>query len=162
MIFHFGTFSIDVNVEQTRKYYTESPRTLTEGCDCIGCQNFMKACEDFDPRIREFFEALGVDIRKAPDMSVFHGDGKRNILFYMGWYHLCGTVLRGENAWVSDSPEIGHWEKTMAYPVTDGCCVSFSDSCALVDKAFPRPVIQMDVDIQVPWVIENIRHEYLK
>ena len=49
----------------------------------------------------------------------------------------------------------------MAYPVTDGCCVSFSDHCALVDPTFPRPVMQMDVDIQVPWVLETCKHDYL-
>lgn len=158
MIFHFGNFTIDVDVAQTRKYYRETSRTLTEGCDCLDCRNFVEAYEGFDPRIRDFFETLGVDICKAPDMSAMHGDGKTNTLYYLGFCHLCGTIAHGKSAWVSDTADSGHWDEGLAWAVTETCRVSFSDRCVLVDKAFPGPVIQMDVDIQVPWLFEEQHH----
>ena len=67
MLFRFGNFSIDVDVERTRKYYAESSRTLTEGCDCILCQNFRAAYESLDTEIKRFFDNLGVDILKAAE-----------------------------------------------------------------------------------------------
>lgn len=161
MVFQFGEYRIDVDVEKTRKFYRESSQTLTEGCGCIGCQNFVKAYESFDPQIKNFFETLGVDILKAPDMSAFHGNAKTNIMYYMGWCHLCGTVLHGESAWVPDTPQSGHWEETNTYAVTETCHVSFQEHCDLLEPEFPKPVIQMDVDIQVPWVLENVRHDWL-
>ena len=161
MIFAFGAFSVDVDVERTRKYYAESARTLTEGCDCIACQNFVKAYQNIDPRIRDFFDSLGVDPRKAPDMSAMHGDAKTNMMYYLGWCHLCGTVISGESAWVPDSDRSCHWEEERAFAVTETCRVSVNNQCALVDDSFPRPVLQLEVDIQVPWVLEDAQHAWM-
>lgn len=161
MIFDFARFCIDVDVEQTRKYYAESTRTLTEGCDCIGCRNFVKAYQNLDPEIRNFFDSLGVDIRKAPDMSAMHGDAKTNTMYYMGWCHLCGTIISGESAWVPDSDRSCQWDAERAFAVTETCRVSFNNRCALVEDSFPRPVLQLEVDIQVPWVLENVQHPWM-
>ena len=95
MVFDFGPFSIDVDVERTRKYYAESSRMLTEGCDCILCRNFLAAYDSLDIEIRQFFDNLGVDIRKAADMTTMHGDAEKNILYYQGFCHLCGKIEEG-------------------------------------------------------------------
>ena len=150
MVFQFGQFRIDVDVEKTRKFYRETSQTLTEGCDCINCQNFVRAYEGFDPQIKEFFETLGVDICKAPDMSVFYGTSKSNTLHYEGWCHLCGTILSGENR-----------DEVWTYAVTDTCRVSFREHCDLLKADFPRPVFQMDVQIEVPWLFEDIHHDLM-
>lgn len=161
MIFHFGNFTIDVDVEQTRNYYRETSRTLTEGCDCMECRNFVKAYEGFDPRIRDFFESLGVDICKAPDMTAYHGDVEKNTLHYEGFCHLCGTILGGESAWVPGSDGRITWDEARAFAVTETCHVSFQERCYLLEADFPKPVIQMDVEICVPWVLENVQHDWM-
>ncbi len=43
MIFTFDNYTIDVDVEKTRKIYQELP-LITHGCNCDGCQNLEKAC----------------------------------------------------------------------------------------------------------------------
>lgn len=147
MIFDFGAFTIDGDVEKTKKYYRETSRTLTEGCGCILCQNFLAAYETLDPQIRQFFDSMGVDVCKAADMTSMHGDEERNILYYEGFCHLCGEIVAGgmeENKTFSRTPE---------YPVAAGCTVRFSTQCNLVEKSFPAPVLQMDVKLKVPWVV---------
>lgn len=150
MIFDFGTFSIDVDVEKTRKYYAESNRTLTEGCDCILCRNFLAAYESLDASIRNFFDSLGVDIRKAGDMTTMHGDKERNILYYQGICHICGRIVDGG---VEKSYEKWHWEQTPEREVMPNLKVFFKTDCALVEQSFPRPVLQLEVDMEVPWVM---------
>jgi hypothetical protein len=141
LIFDFDTFSVDVDVEKTRKYYRESPRSLTEGCDCILCRNFLAAYHNLDAGISRFFDDLGVDLRKAPDMTSMHGDKERNILYYEGFCHLCGTILKGGTV------------QTPEYSVTPGCTVYFSTRTALVEKSFPAPALQIEVNIEIPWVM---------
>ena len=41
MIFEFGTFKVDVDVERTRRFYETVDDQL--GCECAGCRNFRKA-----------------------------------------------------------------------------------------------------------------------
>jgi len=147
VIFDFGSFSIDVDVEQTRKYYTESPRTLTEGCDCILCRNFLAAYDSLDHEIHRFFDSLGVDIRKAGDMTTMHGDRERNILYYQGLCHVCGRIVDGCSKECEYLPAFK---------------VFFTTKCALVERSFPSPVLQMEVDMEVPWVMGGNFTDVLK
>ena len=153
MLFQFENFAIDVDVEQTRKYYKETQRTLTEGCDCVLCKNFLAASKGLGPEIRDFFEHLGVDISKAPDMTTMHGDPERNILYYDGFYHLCGSVVDGAiRQEISQAPGSSFF-CTPRYSVTSDCEVYFTTRHALVEKGFPDPVLEMEVSVEVPWVL---------
>lgn len=155
MILQFGNFTVDVDVEKTKQFYEASAQTLTEGCDCIACQNFVKASESFPMEVRSFFARLGVDVCKAPDMSAMYGEKERQILHYWGFYHLCGSILTGENPWIADSHGGGHWDPEKAYEVAPGCRVGFSERCALVEEGFPAPVIQLEVEMEVAWLLEE-------
>ena len=153
MLFRFGNFSIDVDVERTRKYYAESSRTLTEGCDCILCQNFRAAYESLDTEIKRFFDNLGVDILKAADMTTMHADAERNILYYDGVCHLCGSMVDGSIEKHCDQPLRKAWHHTPQYVVNAACTVYFTTNYAMVEKSFPDPVLQMEVAIEIPWVL---------
>ena len=148
MVFKFGRFVVDIDVDKTKDFYEQSKQTLTEGCECIGCQNFVKASEKFSPEIHSFFSQLGVDICKAPDMSAMYGERERQILHYCGFYHLCGTIIDSVDTHGADDLEM--------HAVTPDCHIYFNDQwCALVEQGFPAPIIQMEVEIEVPWILEE-------
>lgn len=63
MIFQFGEYKIDVDVEKTRQFYDRA-KTVSEGCQCDGCLNFERAVDKLPQNIRDFFSALGVDMKK--------------------------------------------------------------------------------------------------
>ena len=147
MIFKFGRFVVDIDVDKTRDFYEQSNQTLTEGCECIGCQNFVKASENFSPEIHSFFSQLGVEICKAPDMSAMCGDRERQTLHYCGFYHLCGTMIDPGDARGADDLEV--------YAVTPDCHIYFLDWCGLVEQGFPTPIIQLAVEMDVPWLLEE-------
>lgn len=153
MIFDFGTFSIDVDVEQTREYYRESARTLTEGCDCILCQNFLAAYESLDVNIRQFFDSLGVDICKAGDMTTMHGDKERNILYYQGLCHICGKIVDGGIERSYEEPFSMKWQQTPECEIMPAFKVFFTTKRACVEKIFPKTALQLEVDMEVPWVM---------
>ena len=41
------------------------------------------------------------------------------------------------------------------YEISDDFRVSFQEECALVEKGFPRPVLQMEIEAAIPWVLEE-------
>lgn len=58
---------IDVDVEKTRQFYDRA-KTVSEGCQCDGCLNFERAVDKLPQNIRDFFSALGVDMKKSANV----------------------------------------------------------------------------------------------
>ncbi len=151
MRFEFNAIELDVDVERTRQYFADAP-LLTDDCGCAGCRNYVQAAEQLPREVLDFFAALGLDVRKTPDVFVdeVYENGK---LLYHGWYHLCGKFLRGkpesQNAVYKGYPD--QW-----FQVTEGFRVGFHEDCALLPKDFPQPALQMEIDLRlVPWVLEE-------
>lgn len=161
MIFAFGNYELDIDVEKTRQFYQNSPQELTDGCDCAGCRNFREAYKQSMPEVKTFFEQLGVDILKAPDLSAFNGDIEKKTLSYGGFCHLCGTILKSGMVKTTEAPNCVRAETESWYEVAEGLSVMFAEDCALLEKDFPTPVVQMEIRINVPWVLEGEEHYLL-
>ncbi len=144
MIFEFGKYIIDVDIEKTREFY----RSYTYGCTCGGCKNFKEFAEICSDELKNWFNMLGLEVGKPSEVFV-NNEEDDNKLFYGGWWHLCGKVIKtdrhtealenGYNAIVSEG-----------YAVTEDFEVSFHDECHCVPKDFPLPRIQMEISAKIP------------
>ena len=94
MIFQFGQYKVDVDVEKTRLFY-EKAVPVGEYCSCDGCQNFEKAVEVLPESVKAFFSELGVDLKRISECYVYHANKDGN-LCYGGVCHICGTLLSSE------------------------------------------------------------------
>ena len=56
MIFEFGTFKVDVDVERTRRFYETVEDQL--GCECAGAETFAKRIRCFPMLFKHFFGSL--------------------------------------------------------------------------------------------------------
>lgn len=160
MLFSFGDYELDIDVERTRQFYQTSAQMLTEGCDCAGCRNFRAAYPQLPDPVKTFLEMLGADIVMAPEMAVYNGDRNKGTLFYNGFLHLCGTIRKDGAVRTREAPNRVHIEKESWYTVAEGCSVMFTGDCALLEKDFPTPVIQMEICLDAPWVLEGETYEY--
>lgn len=159
MIFQFGKFRVDIDVERTREFYKKL-ENLSEGCNCTDCRNYEKAMEYVPDKVVHFFDAIGINIKKPAEVytNITNPD---NTVFYGGFYHLCGELLAGDSAWVGESSKeeqdltVSHWEQANTYPVTRDFYVSFQKECALVEEGFPAPVLQLEIAANIPWVLEE-------
>lgn len=158
MIFTFDKFTINVDIEKNREFY-RSAETLTEGCNCDGCRNYEKAVKLFPESVKEFFEKLGVDPEKPAEVYVNCSEENGKKLFYGGFYHLCGIVVDGDNAWISQEVDstttISQINEDYKYKIADGYFVVFSGGEALLGNGFPEPIITMDIEFHVPWVLDK-------
>ena len=163
MIFKFANFILDIDVERTRAFYerVDIP-TMSQQCDCINCQNFDEAILKASDKVLDFLRCFGIDPQKP--VETFNVPGcleKERTIWYNGWYHICGSIV--------DSPETVKksllpdgredieycWEHSYA-PDTDFpfkvLPVKMRD---LLHEEFPTPVIQLEIDTHLPYVLPN-------
>ena len=169
MIFEFGPYKVDIDIESTKQFYAAG--SVSERCSCDGCRNYEKAVNTLPSEVQNFFASLGVDISKACEVYVNCGNADGTLL-YGGFYHLCGSVLEGSSAWVAANPVVrsrlsawvmrrrsigrsvvSHWEESRAFQIADDFSVSFQPECALLEKNFPLPALQLEISARIPWVL---------
>ena len=152
MIFRFGNYTLDVDVERTRAFYARGDvKTTSQQCICAGCQNFDKAILEMPAAVTDFLESLGLDPRKpAEAFDVMGGLAEDGKVLYNGFYHLCGVRLQGEDAWVKIAKDMKHLDGDRMYAVDGDFKVSFEEEVCLLHEAFPTPVLQMEFDARLP------------
>lgn len=153
MIFNFGQYRIDVDVDKTKFFYEKATR-VSEGCSCVNCQNYEQAEEYLPELVQRFFDTLGIDYKKACECYVncSNNDGT---LFYGGFYHICGTMLSGNSAWIDVNENCSHLDESAMFKITDDFKVSFQDEVSLLEEEFPNPVIQIEFLANIPWVLKG-------
>ena len=113
MIFPFGNYTVEIDVEKTRRTYQRLP-LITQRCSCDGCRNFEKAVDGLPEAVRTFFDDLGIDLKRIVECYVNckNDDGT---LLYGGFCHVCGKLLEGKSAWVSVSETHSYYNTALAY-----------------------------------------------
>lgn len=151
MIYKSGVYQLDIEVERTRQFYKDEHY---ESCTCAGCRNFAIAHHLLPEAVQRLFEQFGMDPGKPAEMTAYNSnDGV--MTFYEGFYHLCGTILSGKNPWLQVGEKAYQLNEQYALNVAEDVSVFFTESCALVEKGFPTPVIQMEIQCNVPWVLDE-------
>lgn len=151
-----GEYILDINVEENKKFY-KNGRFISEDCECDGCINYELAVAQVSSEVRKMFKRLGVDIKKPAEVYV--NCSENNILLYGGFYHLCGTIIRGESPWkiVSETKAstVSHLNEDKMICFEKNFRIAFQEGCALLDENFPWPCIQMEIVVYLPWVLQK-------
>lgn len=153
MVVELGQYQLDIDVDKTREAY-KAMRNLTEGCSCQGCRNYEKAVEVLPKEVWDFFDMLGIDMKKVTEVYV-NTANLDGTLFYGGFYHLCGQMLAGKSAWVPSGASMAYYDWAGAYEITKEFSVSFQEDCHLLEDGFPFPVLQMEFTANIPFVLDE-------
>ena len=150
MIFKYANFTIDVDVERTRAFYQRADVPIVgEQCGCIDCRNYALAVLKAPDTVLDALRVLGIDPQKPAETFSVTGDMEEDgTIWYNGWYHLCGTIVEGTEAWEEAwedaySPDPGFRFKMLPVRKMD-----------LLHKAFPSPVIQLEINTYLPYVLD--------
>lgn len=167
MILRFGECTAEIDADATRRWYAAHP--LVNDCGCGGCENFRRwtASPHCDPRIRETLAALGLD---SPDLVAelipwdttaeqyaAHGGN-----WYGGFYHVIGAVKDGAD--LLEAAKNPQFEpERFSLRITDQFALFLyyhTNQAELLPDGFPRPVLQIEIDAYIPWLLES-PNEYL-
>ena len=55
MLFDFGNFRVDVDVERTKEFYNKLGKTVLEDCGCVNCRNYYEAISKVSDKVKNFF-----------------------------------------------------------------------------------------------------------
>lgn len=155
MIFTFGPYTLDIDVERTRALYDRPDVEVTsEQCTCAGCQNYDKAILRAPTAVLDFFRSLGIDPRKPAEIfDVMGGLDEDGTVYYNGFYHICGVRLQGEDCWVYTAKDRKHLDVDRMYVLDPSFKVSFEEEVLLLHEDFPTPVLQIEIDAHLPSVL---------
>jgi len=136
---------LKIDAVKTKEYYDSI--TVEEGCNCDYCKNYIKNCKEFSQEVLYFYNMLGIDPQKEGEfMEYYKPDTDKHL--YMGFYHLVGEIVK------RPSLGTGKWDAPNVIKV---CNVefTFTNELALVPKNFPKPVIQLEFEVELPWLLEK-------
>ncbi|WP_033542140.1 hypothetical protein [Planococcus sp. CAU13] len=134
---------LDVDVEKTLHFN----QNKLEVCDCLYCQNFSAVIQQKHPLLREKLLELGIEAATPNHVSYFPGnkDGQQ---LAIGNYQFSGTLLEGKWSTMED------WNAGNTAEV-DGMQIGLSKEMELLPDNFPEPVIQVNFEFSMPWVLEE-------
>ena len=141
MRMNIGQWKIDVDVEATRAFYAGAPALLVP-CDCAGCRNFHRAIGFMPLGAVAMLRGMGVDPLNPAEQWVYGPSQGECTLLYGAFWHMCGRILSGPRG-------------QRCTGEADGVCYSIGTQCALVPEGFPEPVLQVDMTMKLPWVLEE-------
>lgn len=156
MIFEFGSYRIDVDVEKTRAFY-ERAAAITEGCKCSGCRNYEAWAKSLSEEPKGIMEKMGVRPEKPAEAFV-NGENADGSMFYGGWYHLCGQILEGGRSSWNASKGCYEIDKLCFAELGRGFRAAFTENIALLEEGFPEPVIQMEILADIPWLLSGEKY----
>jgi hypothetical protein len=156
MVINFRQHIVDIELNKTRKFYANKS-SLSEGCSCNSCKNFEKAITKISDEVKAFFEKLGVDIAKPIEMYANYSEN--NQVNYGGFYYICGIIKNGASPWEliskdSDSTLL-HLNTNKMQDINKDFSFGFQNECSVSCENFPGPFFQMEVVLNLPWVLEN-------
>ncbi len=93
-------------------------------------------------------------MKKICECCVYYAKDE-NTLCCGGFCHICATLLSGESAWKPTSDSTACWDEKATYPLSPNFGVSFSDRIDMLEPDFPLPVIQLDFEAAIPWMLEK-------
>ncbi|AJD89590.1 hypothetical protein JMA_02730 [Jeotgalibacillus malaysiensis] len=136
-------WSIALDLAQTKTFY----RKQTHWCSCLDCENYREATKYIDSSIAKIFTALGIDLSKPSHLSEF-GEMEDGTHLYMGCYHLTGQLTAGPHC----SDEDWHDGNTVK---VQNFTFGFSTEVTFAHEDLSEPVLQLNFEAQVPWVLEE-------
>lgn len=163
MQFTFGSYRLDVDVEQTRAFY-ESDRAVrtSESCRCDGCQNYDRAILQAPPTVTDFLRALGIDPQKPGEVFGVTGETESDRRYwYNGWYHVVGTLLQAPVS--DDASKTAIYDKKNSYrpdPAFDFDVWFIGDRSRMgwIEKEFPTPIVELSISTRLPWLLDCPPH----
>jgi hypothetical protein len=135
-----------VDVETTRRIFSQLATGGAEECGCLHCRNFARARELAFPRpLRSALESAGIDWRKESEAVHYYREpGVGHI--YDVWVNFIGTVETGGPFAIPPDHDAGPTVQITAYNDAD----HYTPKSALFDG---RTVGRIKVQVALPWVL---------
>jgi len=139
----FNNWLLEVDLHKTKEFY----RKEVELCNCIYCENYIKVCKQLGKPLMDVFATFGINPTKPSHLSEF-GAEEDGLRLYIGSYHFVGKLING--VYCSDS----NWNAGNTVKV-ENFTFGFSEELQFVHKELEHPVLQLDFEARIPWILNQ-------
>ena len=143
-----SNWTIEYDFNKTKDFY-KNFNYIIDDCNCYYCKNYFNYVDNLSNKILDFFNTLGLDIKKATEIYVLNNNND-GIILYGGFYHIVGNLLSNNDVWGNSIIN----EKEL-YIVDKDFKIGFTKKLSLVPKDFPKPVLQMEIITNIKWILEE-------
>lgn len=130
---------IKYDQEQTHEKMKLLPYAL-ESCDCAYCKNYIANISAFPNELITLIDTIGLDAKKPSEIMQLDEIEERHL--YLATYHFIGSCRE-----IGAEPLIHITESYTLYLTTE--------EMDFVPETFPDEVVQIMVEIMLPWKIEE-------
>lgn len=148
----FEKWIIEVDPIKTYWFY-EQQFSAKESCNCLYCRNYYEACKLFSKEVKDFFNSMGLEPCKAAEVYEM-GRNEDGTYLYGGFYHVVGNLVSVNNVG-QDSRKGTLNLETLKEDFKFG----FTTHLVLVPEEFPQPVLQLEINTNIPWVLNEKSEE---
>lgn len=153
MVFDFGDFRMDVDVERTKEFYNILGKTVLEDCGCVNCRNYYEAILKTSDKVKCFFTSLGIDPQKSPEATWWYTD-ENGVAHYSLTFHIVGTIINAVDIYRPVEDNAFQQILENFYEIDKDFKVGFTPEIVLLEQNFPKPCIQLEIDAHLPWVLD--------
>ena len=153
MIFDFGNFRVDIDVESTKAFYSKYGKTVLEDCGCVNCRNYYEAILKVSDKVKSFFNSIGIDPQKSPE-ATWWDTNENGIAYYSIIFHVVGTIIQSVDIFKPVGDNGYQLINDNLYEIDKDFKVGFTSNVILVEKDFPNPCIQLEIEAYLPWMID--------
>ncbi|MBQ8905303.1 MAG: hypothetical protein IJY85_02915 [Ruminococcus sp.] len=153
MLYDFGKFRLDVDIESTKAFYFKHGKTVLEDCGCVSCRNYYEAISEASDKVNSFFHSIGIDPQKSPEVTWCYTD-ENGIAYYSAIYHIVGTIIQSVDIYKRTEDNCFKQIIENFYEIDKDFKVGFTSEIILLEKDFPKPCIQLEIEAYLPWVID--------
>ena len=153
MIFDFGNFRVDIDVESTKAFYSKHGKTVLENCGCVNCRNYYEAISMAADEVKAFFNSIGIDPQKSPE-ATWWTTNENGVAYYSVIFHVVGTMIQSVDIYEPVGDNGYQLIKENFYEINQDFRVGFTSNAVLVEKDFPKPCIQLEMEAYLPWMID--------
>ena len=153
MIFDFGNFRVDIDVESTKAFYSKYGKTVLEDCGCVNCRNYYEVILKASDKVKSFFNSIGIDPQKSPEATWWYTN-ENGIAYYSIIFHVVGTIIQSVDIYKPIGDNGYQLINENLYEIDKDFKVGFTSNVVLVEKDFPNPCIQLEIEAYLPWMID--------
>jgi hypothetical protein len=119
-------------------------------CECTDCRNFRAAGNAaFTEPFLALAVQLGIDASKPSELCHYGQPGTPSLTH--GWFHIVGSIMSGRDAWLQVDENTWHGDLESGFGLSG---IGFTSRIHLLPDAFAdRPVVQLEFETIVPWVL---------
>lgn len=149
MIFNFGPYTVDIDIEKTREYYN-SLAVRETNCN-MGYKNYVAVIPHLPLEVKSFYKAIGVDIYKIREVYVNCVNRDESIC-YGGFYCICGNIINNNELSLHDNKTL---KDGYAYALTKDYCIEFIEYENVEDSNSALTNLKIDILANLPWILNE-------